>query len=64
MYFLNPIFKPLLPSSVVVYCTAWFMYNLVGNFEDRFSGDVAHMVIFKFLNSEYQGSSDQDLPCL
>ena len=39
LYFLNPKFQ----ASSHLHCTAWFVSDLVGNPEDRFSGDTAHM---------------------
>ena len=36
-------FKPL-----TIFCTAWFVSNLVGNMEDRFSHEAAH-IFFRVL---------------
>ena len=39
-YFLNPKFKPL---NISCGCTARFVSDLVGNQEDRYSHDAAHI---------------------
>ena len=37
-----PIFKPL---AIFCGCTAWFLSDLVGNLEDRFSRNKAHFTL-------------------
>ena len=39
---LIPYSKPL---AIFCGCTAWFVWDLVGNPEDRFSLDVAHIAL-------------------
>ena len=44
LFFLNPKFKPL---AIFFGCTTWFVSNLVGNPEDRFSHGVSHVYMYK-----------------
>ena len=43
LYFLNPNFKHL---AIFCGCTAWFVSDLVGNPEDRFSHNEAQIRLF------------------
>ena len=45
LYFLNPNFKPL---AIFCSCTAWFVSDLVGNPEDRFSHNEAYFNFYKY----------------
>ena len=40
---MNQNFKPL---DILFDCTAWFVWDLVGNSKDRFSRDAGHLPLF------------------
>ena len=48
LYFLLSNFKPL---AIFCGCTAWFVSDLVGNLEDRFSHNEAHIIVFSLFST-------------